>query len=59
MPGVRPACVANRWGQGTCSDKPKTSVSKEMEAKLAAMKAEREKQDQLFSPATTPSQPPK
>jgi len=57
---VRPACVANRWGQGTCSaDKPKTSTAKEMEAKLAAMKAEREKQNQLFVPAPTPSQPPK
>ena len=58
MPGVRPACVANRWGQGTCStDKePKTSAAKEMEAKLAAIKAEREKQDQQLA---RPSQPPK
>jgi len=56
MPGVRPACVANRWGQGTCSsDKPKTEVAKEMEAKLAALKAEREKQDLLlFKPSQTP-----
>jgi hypothetical protein len=56
MPGVRPACVANRWGQGTCSsDKPKTEVAKEMEAKLAALKAEREKQDLLlFTPLKTP-----
>jgi hypothetical protein len=46
MPGVRPACVANRWGQGTCSSERKTEVAKEMEAKLAALKAEREKQDQ-------------
>lgn len=56
MPGVRPACVVNRWGQGTCSSEPKTEVAKEMEAKLAALKAEREKQDQqlVSIPLKTP-----
>lgn len=49
----QPRCVKNRWGEGTtCDSEPKTSVSNEMEAKLAAMKAERDKQDlQMVAPA--------
>ena len=52
MPGVRPNCVVNRWGKGTCStQEPKTEAAKEIEAKLDAMKAERDNQDeQLYSP---------
>ena len=51
----QPRCVKNRWGQGTTYDsEPKTSVSNEMEAKLAAMKAERDKQDlQMIAPPVT------
>ena len=49
----QPRCVKNRWGQGTtCDSEPKTSASNEMEIKLEAMKAERDKQDFLM---TTPS----
>ena len=44
-----PSCVRNRWGTGTCTpDKPTTSDSKEMNDKLAAIQAEREKQDAKF-----------
>ena len=49
----QPRCVKNRWGEGTtCDSESKASVSNEMEAKLAAMKAERDKQDlQMVAPA--------
>jgi len=51
---VRPACVANRWGQGTCESKESNEPAvKEMNAKLAALKAERDKQDQQLSNPTT------
>jgi hypothetical protein len=49
-----PRCTSCRWGSGTTSEKP-TVGSKEMEAKFAAMQAERVKQDTLFF-AAAPSQ---
>lgn len=50
-----PACVQCKWGTGTTCEKPSNSVSaKEVADKLAQMKAEREKQDILWStPVTT------
>jgi hypothetical protein len=50
----QPACVKNRWGTGTCSNQDttnksaSTNTSKEVNAKLAAMQAERRKQDNSF-----------
>jgi len=53
----QPRCVKNRWGEGTtCNSESKANVSNEMETKLAAMKAERDKQDlQMVAPAVTVS----
>jgi hypothetical protein len=52
----QPACVKNRWGTGTCSNQDanktsastQTKTSKEVNDKLAAMQAERRKQDNSF-----------
>jgi hypothetical protein len=42
-------CALRRWGPGTPCTRPiDTPASKEMEAKLAAIRAEREKQDKLW-----------
>ena len=42
-------CAYRRWGPGTTCERPSnTAATKEMEAKLAALKAEREKQDARF-----------
>lgn len=40
-------CARRRWGGGTCAPaRPSdTAAARELEAKLAAMQAEREKQD--------------
>jgi hypothetical protein len=52
---IAPSCVRNRWGTGTCTpDKPTTSASKEMNDKLAAIQAERQKQDDKFWAKTQP-----
>jgi hypothetical protein len=42
-------CALRRWGSGTPCNRPiDTPGSKEMEAKLAAIRAEREKQDKMW-----------
>lgn len=47
-----PACVSCKWGTGTTSEKPTTTgSSKELEAKLKEMMAERTQQDaKWFAP---------
>lgn len=43
-------CALKRWGTGTpCVREPATAAAKEMSDKLAAMRAEREKQDGMWS----------
>jgi hypothetical protein len=42
-----PACVSCKWGSGTTCEKP-TIGTKELSDKLAAIQAEREKQDNTF-----------
>ena len=45
-----PACTQNKWGKGTTTDRvPDTDASKEVKARLAAVMAEREKQDCMWS----------
>ena len=45
-----PACTQCRWGTGTTTDRvPDTDASKEMKARLAAVMAERNKQDCMWS----------
>ena len=42
-------CALRRWGSGTpCTKEPDTAAKKEMAAALAAMKAERDKQDTMW-----------
>ena len=56
------ACAIKQWGRGTpCVKETNTAAAKEMAAKLAQMKAEREKQDAAWSfvkeeakPSSTP-----
>lgn len=44
-------CALNRWGPGTTCERPiNTEAAKELQAKIAAMKAEREKQDSIWAP---------
>jgi hypothetical protein len=44
------ACALKRWGAGTpCVREPATAAAKEVSDKLAAMRAEREKQDGMWS----------
>lgn len=48
-------CARKRWGDPGCSGssyKPESIAAKEMEAKLAAMQVEREKQDATLWGAT-------
>lgn len=55
-------CALRRWGSGTPCQRPQadTPAAKEMEAKLAAMRAEREKQDvALWGSPFVESQPVK
>ena len=43
-------CAVNRWGPGTTKDKPcVTEAMKEMEARMAKLKEEREKQDKMWT----------
>lgn len=43
-------CAVNRWGSGTTCERPiNTESSKELQIKMAAMKAEREKQDSIWT----------
>ena len=45
-----PACTQCRWGTGTTRDRESdTDVAKEARARMAAMTAEREKQDEMWS----------
>lgn len=44
-----PACTQNKWGTGTTKDRePDTDAAKEARARMAAMMAEREKQDGMW-----------
>jgi len=44
------ACAIKHWGTGTpCVKESNTAASKEMAAKLAKMKAERDKQDAVWT----------
>jgi hypothetical protein len=44
------ACAIKQWGRGTpCVKESNTAAAKEMAAKLAQMKAERDKQDAAWS----------
>jgi len=46
-------CALNRWGPGTTCERPiNTESSKDLQAKIAAMKAERDKQDTIWKPLT-------
>ena len=47
------ACAIKQWGRGTpCVKESHTAAAKEMAAKLAQMKAEREKQDAAWTTYT-------
>ena len=47
-----PACTQNKWGTGTTTDRvPDTDTSKEMKARLAAVMAERDRQDCMWTVA--------
>ena len=44
-------CAMNRWGPGTTCERPiNTESSKDLQAKIALMKAERDKQDSIWTP---------
>lgn len=44
------ACAIKHWGTGTpCVKESNTAASKEMAAKLAQMRAERDKQDAMWT----------
>jgi hypothetical protein len=44
-------CALRRWGSGTpCTKEPDTAAKKEMANALAAMMAERERQDIMWNP---------
>ena len=46
-------CALRRWGSGTpCVREPDTAAKKEMATALAAMKAERERQDTMWTQPT-------
>jgi len=52
-------CALRRWGSGvSCTKEPDTAASKEMGEKLAAMRAERERQDTMWGGMQQQSQPP-
>ena len=49
-----PACTQCRWGTGTVKDRePDTDASKEVKARLAAVMAERERQDCMWTSSNT------
>lgn len=53
-----PACTQCRWGTGTTSDRvPDTDASKEMKARLAAVMAERNKQDCMWTTVEPDAKP--
>lgn len=43
------ACALRRWGPGTSCVRDSTPAEKEVSLKLAAMQAEREKQDMMWT----------
>jgi len=47
------ACALRRWGSGTPCVRDSTFAEKEMSQKLAAMRAEREKQDGMWNMTQT------
>jgi hypothetical protein len=50
-----PACTQCRWGTGTTTDRiPDTDASKEIKARLAAVMAERNKQDCMWTTTAEP-----
>ncbi len=52
------ACALRRWGTGTsCGPRTDTPASKEMAAKLAAMQAERQRQDAAWGPPAAATEP--
>jgi len=52
------ACAIKRWGTGTPCVKEASGAAKEMAEKLAKMRAEREKQDSMWTlPVEEPSVP--
>jgi hypothetical protein len=53
------ACALKRWGTGTpCVREPATAAAKEVSDKLAAMRAEREKQDSAWGGTQASPLPP-
>jgi hypothetical protein len=48
-------CALRRWGPGTQCIKTDTPASREMAEKLAALKAEREKLNTIWTQPTLPS----
>lgn len=48
------SCAVKRWGPGTTCERPQnTEAVKELNARMAALSAERDKQDQMWnSPGT-------
>ncbi len=52
-------CALRRWGSGVnCTKEPDTAASKEMGEKLAAMRAERDRQDTMWGGTQASPQPP-
>jgi len=52
-------CALRRWGPGTpCTREPGTPAKKETAAALAAMRAEREKQDAMWQQPSEPVKKP-
>jgi hypothetical protein len=47
------ACALRRWGPGTSCVRDSTPAEKEVSLKLAAMRAEREKQDTMWNTTQT------
>jgi len=46
-------CAFNRWGPGTTKERtPNTESSKELEARIAEMTKQREKQDAIWTQTT-------
>ena len=47
-------CALNRWGPGTTCERPiNTESAKELQSKIAAIKAERDKQDSIWTQAAS------
>ena len=46
-------CTRNRWGTGSSCSSSRNEIGKEMEEKLKKMREERNKQDTMWTQATT------